>query len=58
MKRGDKWDELLTVIFMTLAIAAVVCFFVAKTQPYYLVCGGIAIAIRVAQYIMRLFSKN
>jgi len=58
MKRGDKWDELLTVLFMTLAVAAVVCFFAARYQPYYLICGGIAIAIRVTQYIVRLFSKN
>jgi hypothetical protein len=58
MKRGDRWDELLTVLFMALAIIAVVCFFAARHQPYYLICGGIAIAIRIAHYILRLFSKN
>jgi Ca2+/Na+ antiporter len=58
MKRGDKWDELLTVLFMTLAIAAVVLFFAKQGQPYYWICGGIAIAIRVVHYALRFFSKS
>jgi len=57
MKRGDKWDELLTVLFMTLTIAAVVLFIAKSAQPYYLICGGIAIAIRVVHYAIRFFSK-
>jgi Ca2+/Na+ antiporter len=56
MKRGERWDELLTVLFMILAIAAVVTFFSARNQPYYLICGGIAIILRIAHYIMRFFS--
>ena len=55
MKRGDKWDELLTVVFMILAIAAVLLFFAKQNQPYYWICGGIAIAIRVTQYVLRFF---
>lgn len=58
MKRGDKWDELLTVLFMVLAIAAVIVYFAKPAQPYYWICGGIAIAIRVVQYALRFFSKN
>ena len=57
MKRGDKWDELLTVLFMTLAIVAIVLFFAKPAQPFYLICGGIAIAIRVLHYALRFFSK-
>ena len=57
MKRGDKWDELLTVLFMTLAIAAVVVFFAKPSQPYYWICGGMAIIIRVLHYVLRFFSK-
>jgi len=57
MKRGDKWDELLTVLFMVLAIAAVILFFAKPAQPsYYWICGGIAIGIRVTQYALRFFS--
>jgi membrane-bound ClpP family serine protease len=56
MKRGDKWDELLTVLFMTLAVVAIVLFFAAKNQPYYLICGGAALVLRVVQYGMRFFS--
>ena len=58
MKRGDKWDELLTVLFMTLAIAAVVLFFAKPGQFYYLICGGIAIVIRVVHYVLRFFTKG
>ena len=57
MKRGDKWDELLTVLFMTLAIAAVVVFFAKPSQPYYWICGGMAIIIRILHYVLRFFSK-
>jgi hypothetical protein len=55
MKRGDKWDNLLTTLFMTLAIVAIVLFFVARNQPYFLILGGTAVVLRIAQYIMRLF---
>jgi hypothetical protein len=56
MKKGDKWDELLTVLFMILAIAAIVVYFAKPTQPYYLICGGTAIGIRIVQYALRFFA--
>ena len=56
MKRGSRLDELLTLLFMVLAIAAVICFFAARNQPYYQICGGIAIIVRIAQYILRFFA--
>ena len=57
MKRGSRLDELFTLIFMVLAVGAIVCFFIfwGKQNPAYLILGGIALVLRVAQYIMRLF---
>jgi hypothetical protein len=55
MKRGSRFDELLTLLFMALFIGAVVCFFVLKNNPTYYILGGVAIVLRIAQYIMRLF---
>jgi hypothetical protein len=56
MKRGSRLDELLTLLFMVLAIGAIVCFFViGKNNPTYLILGSVAVLLRVAQYIMRFF---
>jgi membrane protein YdbS with pleckstrin-like domain len=55
MTRRNKWDELLTALFMVLAVAAVVSFFAARNQPYYLIFGGIAVLLRIVQYVMRMF---
>ena len=55
MKRGSRFDELLTLLFMVLAIGAMVCFFAFKGTLIYLALGGVAIVIRIAQYIMRFF---
>ncbi|MDR1524621.1 MAG: hypothetical protein LBS79_05090 [Tannerella sp.] len=56
MKRGSRLDELLTLLFMILAIGAVACFFLlGSNSPVYLILLGIAILLRVAHYIMRFF---
>lgn len=56
MKRGSRLDEFFTLLFMLLAIGAVVCYFVLGSQnPTYLILGGSAVLLRVAQYIMRFF---
>ncbi|MDR1115926.1 MAG: hypothetical protein LBL33_07260 [Tannerella sp.] len=56
MKRGSRLDELFTLLFMILAVGVVVCFFVlGSNNPTYLILGGIAVLLRVAQYIMRFF---
>ena len=56
MMRGSKLDEILTLLFMLLAIGTVVCFFlVAAYRTEVLVIGGIAVVIRIAQYILRYF---
>ena len=54
IKRGSKIDELLTLIFMLLAIACIVCFFAVPSK--HGLCfglGGAAIVLRIIQYILR-----
>ncbi|MDR0750921.1 MAG: hypothetical protein LBF62_15315 [Tannerellaceae bacterium] len=53
--RGSKADELLTLLFMVLAIAAVVCYFAVSNKMVFMYLAGIAIVIRLAQYILRYF---
>lgn len=53
MTRGSKVDEILTLIFMLLAIAAVVCYFAISDKNPFLYCGGAAIVLRLIQYILR-----
>ncbi|MDR2041603.1 MAG: hypothetical protein LBP98_04715 [Tannerella sp.] len=55
MTRGSKADEALTLLFMLLAVAAVICFFVAGNRMVFLVCGGVAVLLRMVQYILRFF---
>ena len=54
MRRGNKWDELMTIVFMILAVLTVVFFFVAPQQSYFLIFGGTAVVLRIVQYTMRL----
>ena len=53
MKRGSKIDEILTLLFMLLAIAAVICYFAVSDRSVFLYCGGAAIVLRLAQYVVR-----
>ena len=54
MKQKSRFDELITVLFMLLAIGAVVCYFaLGSDNPTFLILGGIAVLIRIAQYIKR-----
>ncbi|MDR1879994.1 MAG: hypothetical protein LBQ78_03595 [Tannerellaceae bacterium] len=53
MKRGSKADEIMTLLFMLLAIAAVICFFAADNRTVFLCLGGAAVLLRIAQYIGR-----
>jgi hypothetical protein len=56
MKSRGRFDELITVLFMLLAVGAVICFFVlGRDNPTYLILGGLAILIRIAQYAKRFF---
>ena len=40
MTRGSKADEILTLVFMLLAIAAVVCYFAVSDKTVFLYCGA------------------
>ena len=53
MKRGSKTDEILTLLFMLLAIAAIVCYFSMSDKTVFLYCGGAAVLMRIVQYILR-----
>ena len=53
MKRGSKIDEILTLLFMLLAIAAIVCYFAVSDRSVFLYCGGAAIVLRLVQYVAR-----
>jgi hypothetical protein len=60
MTRDSKLDQVLTLIFMLFAIAAVVSYiytFSSSDKRAFLICAGIAILIRIAQYILRFFHK-
>jgi hypothetical protein len=53
--RGSKADELLTLLFMVLAIAAVICYFAISNKMVFMYLAGVAIVIRLAQYVLRYF---
>lgn len=54
MTKGSKADEILTLLFMILAVAAIVCFCLPSVdRQVFLICGGIAVVLRVVQYILR-----
>ncbi|MDR2472993.1 MAG: hypothetical protein LBD53_05415 [Tannerella sp.] len=56
MKRGGRLDGILTLLFMLLAIGAVVCYFAVNDNPVvYLTLGCVAVVLRIVHYIMRFF---
>jgi hypothetical protein len=55
MKKGSRVDELLTLIFMVMAIGAVICFFAIDNRLFFMICGGTAVILRIIQYILRFF---
>ena len=54
MRRGSKADEILSLTFMVLAVAAGVCYFSAGQKTFFIV-GGIAVLMRIVQYVLRFF---
>lgn len=54
MTKGSKADEILTLLFMLLAIIAVVCFCIPSVdRTVFLYIGGAAVVLRLAQYVLR-----
>lgn len=58
MRRGDRWDELFTLLFMLLAIAAGILYFTVKENRLpFIVCGGVAVVLRLTQYFLRMMGR-
>lgn len=53
MKRNSPIDELLTVIFMILAVAAIICFFAMENRAWFMGLAGGAVVMRIVQYVLR-----
>lgn len=56
MTRGSKIDNILTVLFLILAAAAIICYFAVDDRHVFLYCGGAAICFRLVQYLLRFIS--
>lgn len=58
MRRGDRGDELFTLLFMLLAIAAGILYFTVKGNRLpFIVCGGVAVVLRLTQYFLRMVGR-
>jgi len=55
MMRGSKLDEILTLLFMILAVGAVVSFFALNSRVVFMYFGGAAVILRIVQYALRFF---
>ncbi|MDO5017565.1 MAG: hypothetical protein Q4E10_04285 [Porphyromonas sp.] len=55
---SDSIDQLLTAVFLLLAVAAFVIFFVVSDRTPFFWLGGIAVALRLFQYGRRVFVKR
>ncbi|MDR0994854.1 MAG: hypothetical protein LBL81_01030 [Tannerella sp.] len=58
MMRGSQTDELMTMAFMLLAIAAGACYLATWSKPHhtaFFIVGGLALALRIVQYALRFF---
>ena len=54
MRRGDKVDTFLTLIFMLLVVAAMICYFaMPDNRIYFWYTGGAAICLRLVHYMIR-----
>lgn len=51
-------QQLLTIIFMLLAVAAIVVFFVTANRTLFYILGVIAVVIRLVQYGIRWVDRN
>jgi hypothetical protein len=53
--RGSKTDDILSLIFILMTIAAGICFFVVKDRMVFWIIGGTAFVFRLVQYALRFF---
>lgn len=54
---SDSIDQLLTVLFMLVAVAAFVIFFTISDRTIFLYVGGVAVVLRLFQYGRRYYMK-
>lgn len=57
MMRGSKPDELMTLLFLLLAVGAVVVAFIFNSRSLFLSIAGIAVVLRLIQYALRFIKK-
>lgn len=50
-------DDVVSVIFMLLAVAALVVFFVSSNRLPFWILGGVAVMLRLTQYILRTVAR-
>lgn len=55
---SDSIDQLLTVLFMLVAVAAFVIFFTISDRTIFLYVGGVAVVLRFFQYGRRYYMKR
>ena len=55
---SDSIDQLLTVLFMLVAVAAFVIFFTISDRTIFLYVGGVAVVLRLFQYGRRYYMKR
>lgn len=55
---SDSLDQILTVLFLLLAVVAFVLFFVISDRAPFLWVGGVAVGLRLFQYIRRWVIKR
>jgi hypothetical protein len=58
MMRGSKTDEIMTVAFMVLAVAAGACYIAtwsSDSHVAFYIVGGLALLLRIVQYALRFF---
>ncbi len=53
MTRGSKTDSILTILFLVLAAAAIICYFAVDDRHAFLYLGGAAVCFRLVQYLLR-----
>ena len=55
---SDSIDQLLTVLFMLVAVVAFVIFFTISDRTIFLYVGGVAVVLRLFQYGRRYYMKR
>lgn len=55
MERGSKADQIMTSVFMVLAIIALLCLLFVSNRTYFYSIASVALVMRIVQYVLRFF---